>query len=130
LISLANESSGGEVTSAITRLASSSGLRGFTDRFHRIPALRSAVAQAALSTAFGSVAVVVSRRGTARMPMDPVMTQPPPLLGRSLSRERLPVWVVAVMETSELIPSGAVSISRALCPSFWPGRTVNQTIFS
>ena len=41
--------------------------------------------------------------------------------GRSLSRDRRPLPVVAVTETSERIPSGAVSISLAGVPTLRPG---------
>ena len=62
------------------------------------PAL-SAPAQTALSTARGSRATAVSRRGAARTPMVPDTTQPPSARARSASRERRPERVVAVTVT-------------------------------
>src|SRR5215203_475055 len=81
LISLANESSGGEATSASTLGDASNDAFGRLVRFQVMPARFSAELQAADRTALGSLDTVVSRRGAARAPKVPLTTQPPPFLG-------------------------------------------------
>src|SRR5215217_2905289 len=104
LISLASESSEGEATSASTLGDPSSGAFILADWDQVTPARRRAVLHAADSTALGSPETAVSRRGAARTPRVPLITQPPPLLGTRRSRERRPLRVVAVTVTSELMP--------------------------
>ena len=121
LISLASESSGAEATSA--RICGSPSAAGVASplAFQTIPARLSAAPQTAFSTALGSEATAVSRRGAARTPSVPLTTQPPSARCRSASRLRRPDRVVAVTVTSGAMPSGAVSITRTRRPHLFAG---------